>query len=72
MLPSSDTNPTATRKLLLILLTLMPCNCTICGSSGVACCSLFCTCTCAVSGFVPLAKVRTIETLPALSLVDAM
>ena len=51
MLPSSDTKPSTMRKPGFALLTLTPCCCTICGSSGVASCSLFCTCTCAMSGF---------------------
>ena len=70
--PSSETKPTTIKKLPLALLTLMPCSCTIWGKSGVACCSLFCTWTCAMSGLVPLAKVRTIDTLPSLSLVEVI
>ncbi len=54
------------------LLTLMPCSCTICGSSGVTSCSLFCTCTCAMSGSVPLSNVSVIVAWPLDSLVADM
>jgi len=70
MLPSSDTKPSTIRKPGFALFTLMPCCCTICGSSGVASCSLFCTCTCAMSGLVPLWKVTVIAARPFASLVD--
>ena len=42
------------------LVTRTPCCCTSCGSSGMASCSLFCTCTCAMSGLVPGSKVSVI------------
>ena len=57
---------------MLALLTLMPCCCTTAGSSGVAACSLFCTCTCAVSGSVPVLKVSVMPTAPLESLVEDM
>ena len=48
----------------LALETLMPCRWTSCGSNGCASCSLFCTWTCAVSGFVPLSNVSVIAAEP--------
>jgi hypothetical protein len=72
MLPSREMNATTIRKPLRDLVTLTPWRCTSCGNSGMASCSLFCTCTCAMSGLVPLAKVRVIEAPPEESLVDAM
>ena len=72
MRPSSDTNPMTCRKPELALLTRMPCCWTICGSSGVATSSLFWTCTWAMSGFVPVAKVRVTEDAPLDWLVDDM
>ena len=72
MLPSSETNPITSRKPELALLTVIPCCCTICGSDGVASESLFCTCTCAMSGSVPFAKVSVIEAMPFDSLVADM
>ena len=41
----SEIKPATNRKLLLDFSTLIPCCCTSWGSSGVASCSLFCTCT---------------------------
>ncbi|KAG1364554.1 hypothetical protein G6F59_018975 [Rhizopus arrhizus] len=64
MLPFSDTNAMTFRKPELDLATLMPCRCTSCGSSGMASCSLFCTCTWAMSGSVPVSKVRVICARP--------
>ena len=72
MLPSSDTKPTTMRKPSPVLVTVTPCCCTSSGSSGVASCSLFCTCTCAMSEFVPLSNVSVIVDAPLASLVDAM
>jgi hypothetical protein len=47
----SRRKPTIMRKPLRDLVTLSPWRCTACGSEGNASCSLFCTCTCAMSGF---------------------
>jgi hypothetical protein len=52
------------------LATLMPCRCTSCGSSGMASCSLFCTCTWAMSGLVPLSKVRVMVAWPLDELLE--
>ena len=70
MLPSSDTNAMTFRKPELDLATLMPCRCTSCGSSGMASCSLFCTCTWAMSGLVPLSKVRVMVAWPLDELLE--
>ena len=72
MLPSSETKAITIRKPLWDLLTLTPCRWTSCGSSGIASCSLFCTCTCAMSGSVPDSNVSVIEALPVASLVADM
>ena len=48
----------------------MPCCCTMPGSSEVASCSLFCTCTWAMSGSVPVSKVSVTDTEPLESLVE--
>ena len=72
MLPSVEMKLTTIKKLLEVFCTLIPCCCTICGSWVVACCSLFCTCTWAMSGLVPGMKVRETETLPAESLWEDM
>jgi len=72
MLPSSDTNAITIRKPLRDLLTLTPCRCTSCGSSGIASCSLFWTCTWAMSGSVPDSKVRVTDALPDAWLVEDM
>ncbi len=58
------------RKPLLDLLTLTPWRCTSCGSRLIAPCSLFCTCTWAVSGSVPISKVRVTLARPLDSLVE--
>ena len=60
------------RKFRVDLTTWMPERCTIWGSSGVASCSLFCTCTWATFGSVPALKVRVMLTAPEESLLDAM
>ena len=65
-----ETKSTMTRKLRVALATRRPCCCTSSGSSGVASCSLFCTCTCEMSGLVPCSKNRVIVMLPSLSLSD--
>src|SRR5579864_9419981 len=70
MLPSSDTNAITSKKLLLDFVTLVPNCCTACGNSGVASCSLFCTCTCAMSGLVPAANVSVMVAVPESSEVD--
>ena len=72
MLPSSDTKPTTCRKPAAPLPTFTPCRCTSCGSSGIAPCSLFCTCTCAMSGSVPFWKLSVTEAMPALELFEDM
>ena len=50
---------------MVALATTSPWRCTSCGSSAVAACSLFCTCTCAMSGLVPCSKVRVMVACPA-------
>ena len=72
MLPFSDTKPTTIRKLMVDFTTFTPWRCTTSGSWGVAACSLFCTCTWAMSGLVPALKVSVMLTLPAESEVDDM
>ena len=62
--PSLERNATSIRKPLLDLFTSTPCCTTSEGSRGVASVILFCTCTWAVSGLVPWAKVRVMLTLP--------
>ena len=49
--------------------TLTPWRCTACGSSGMASCSLFCTCTCAMSGSIALSKVSVTLARPLAWLV---
>ena len=65
MLPSAEMKPITTRKLRAGLFTRMPDCWTSCGSSGIAVCSLFCTCTCATSGTVPCANVSVIVAEPS-------
>jgi hypothetical protein len=60
------------RKLFAAFATVIPCFCTSCGRSGVASCSLFCTCTWAMSGSASASKVRVMLTLPEESLVADM
>ena len=72
MVPSSETSPTIIRKFRVDLTTEIPCRCTIWGRSGMASCSLFCTCTWAMFGSVPALKVRVMATAPAESLVEDM
>ena len=61
-----------TRKFRVDLTTWSPCRCTIWGSSGVASCSLFCTCTWAMFGSVPALNVRLMLSAPAESLLEDM
>ena len=70
MLPSVDMKARARNMLLLDLVTLTPCCCTVWGSMGVASCRLFCTCTWAVSGSVPCSKVTVMLTEPSELLVE--
>src|ERR1700730_11604986 len=70
MLLSLDTKPAASRYPLLDLVTRMPVCCTCAGSNGVASCNLFCTCTCAMSGLVPAAKVSVVVAWPESSALD--
>ncbi|MOA50571.1 hypothetical protein D3C78_1736010 [compost metagenome] len=72
MLPSSETRPITSRKLRTALVTRMPCCWTSCGSSGVASCSLFCTCTWAMSGSTPWLKVAVMVMLPSELLSEEM
>ena len=67
---SLDTKPSTSSKFFVALATVTPCCCTTCGSRGCASCSLFCTCTCAMSGLVPWAKFSVMVMLPSLSLSD--
>ena len=61
---SLERRPTTRRKPLLALATTTPCCTTSEGSRGVASATLFCTWTWAMSGSVPVSKVRVIETRP--------
>ncbi len=72
MLLSVETKPTTIRKELVDLVTCTPLCCTGAGSSGVANCSLFCTCTWAIFGSVPVAKVSEVVDTPVSSVVDDM
>ena len=72
MLPSLETNAATIRKPLCALFTRTPCCCTTCGSNGVAVCSLFCTCTCAVSASVPLSKLMLTLAWPLDWLLEDM
>ena len=64
MLPSSDTNAATIKNPLDDLLTVTPCLCTASGKELVADCSLFCTCTWAVSGSMLLSKVKVTSAEP--------
>jgi len=70
MLPSLETNATTMRKFFVDFATRTPERWTSRGSSGIANCSLFCTCTCAMSGLVPCSKLSVMVMLPSLSLSD--
>src|SRR5699024_11380033 len=72
MEPSAEVNATTIRKESEDLVTLTPSCCTCWGSSGMARSSLFCTCTWAISGSVPGAKVSTVDAEPEESLLDVI
>ena len=61
---SSDTKARTMRKLRADFATWTPCCCTAWGKRGSASCSLFCTCTWAMSGLVPASKVSVTDALP--------
>ena len=63
--PSSERSATTIRKPALALATTTPCWVTSLGRRGVASATLFCTCTWAMSGSVPGAKVRVMLEPPA-------
>ena len=65
MLSSAEMKPSTIRKLRAGLFTRTPACCTSCGRFGMASCSLFCTWTCAVSGFVPCVKVSVSVAVPS-------
>ena len=54
------------------LVTRTPCACTACGSREMACCTLFCTCICAVSGSVPATKLSWLLAVPEALLDDSI
>ncbi len=60
MLLSAETKPITIRNALLDFVTRTPDCCTCAGNSGTANCSLFCTCTWAMSGLVPAANVMVV------------
>ncbi len=62
MLLSVEMKPTNMRKALVDFVT----------RTGVASCSLFCTCTCAMFGSVPVAKVSVVVDWPVSSLIEDM
>ncbi len=64
MVGVSDCSATTIRKPALALATTTPCWVTSEGSRGVASETLFCTCTWAISGSVPVSKVRVICARP--------
>ncbi len=70
MLWSVETNPATIRNELVDLVTRMPDCWTCCGRLGTASCNLFCTCTCAMFGSVPGAKVSVVVDCPVSSLVE--
>ncbi|MCY1482990.1 hypothetical protein D9M68_165600 [compost metagenome] len=70
MLLSADTKPITIRNALVDLVTRTPDCCTCAGSNGTASCSLFCTCTWAMFGSVPLANVSVVVDWPVSSLVE--
>ena len=71
MLGLSDFSATTIRKPALALATTTPCWVTSDGSRGVASATLFCTCTWAMSGSVPLSKVSVMLERP-LALDDEL
>ena len=70
--PSSDTNASTMRYVWLTLFTCTPCCATSSGNSGSAARSLFCTCTCAMSGSVPASNVSVICESPVMLLSELM
>ncbi len=75
MSPSSllvDDRAKNIRKLRVDLTTVMPCCWTVWGRLGMASCSLFCTCTCAMSGSVPALKKSVTVDCPLALLLDDM
>jgi len=65
-LESVDTSAPTSRMLEVDRVTEMPADCTTSGSCDCTSCSLFCTCTCAMSGSMLLPKVRVTEARPVL------
>ena len=72
MLLSVDTKPITIRNALVDLVTRTPDCCTCAGRVGTASASLFCTCTWAISGLVPVANVSVVVDWPVSSLTDDM
>ena len=72
MLPFSDVKASTMNMSPDDLLTVTPLRCTAVGRLDSASCSLFLTCTWAVSGLVPAAKVSVISELPSDELLDDM
>jgi hypothetical protein len=66
-----EVNATTIRKPASALATTTPCWVTSDGSRGVASATLFCTCTWAMSGSVPLSKVSVMLARP-LALDDEL
>jgi len=61
LVETSDTN---IKKSGLFLATTTPCWVTAVGKRGWASDTLFCTCTCAISGLVPVSKVSVMVAVP--------
>ncbi len=72
MLPSSLVNDSTSKIEPLDLVMVRPFCCTACGNVAMAACSWFCTCTCAVSGLVPVANTRLTCAEPSEALVEVM
>ncbi|KAG1063180.1 hypothetical protein G6F40_017914 [Rhizopus arrhizus] len=70
MVGVSDCSATPIRKPALALATTTPCWVTSEGRRGVASDTLFCTCTWAMSGLVPLSKVRVMVAWPLDELLE--
>ncbi len=62
-------NPITIKNEVDALVTVTPWRCTSCGSSGMATCSLFCTCTWAMSGLTPFWKLKLMLAWPLAWLV---
>ena len=60
----SERSATTIRKPALALATTTPCWITSVGRRGVASATLFCICTCAMSGSVPVSNVSVMPTQP--------